>query len=207
MPVFRKFPNGAAFDPDNPLLELFPDLEPETILVMAEASPVTPPTGEQAYPPPVASCPCSESTICTLAGLYAGPVSELTGVLQNVYYGLIFEDECPAASELFFSHALDEMHHLRLLGELLMSCGVCPCYTAVPGWWSAVPTVISYDTCLENAVCHAMEGERSDAARYRRLAESLCDEGIAALFLRLAADEENHLAALEELQAAVCQTM
>ncbi len=199
MPVLSQTDVKIALDPDSMgLPSSVRQASGEAVAVMAEQTPVVPsppqmPELPAPYPPPVASCPCCDSTACTLLGLYAGPCSELTGVLQYLYDAMVFQKECPEASAIFDALALDEMKHLRLLGELLLSLGVCPRYTASPGWWNASPSVLSYETCLERAVCRAAEGETADAARYRRLAESLCDEGIAALFLRLAEDEEMHL--------------
>jgi rubrerythrin len=124
---------------------------------------------------------------------------ELNSVSEYVYLSIVFAEALPELSEYFERIAIEEMHHHRALGELILRIG------GDPAERSAVRNSGRINLCQDKdsrapiaaarALKHNIADEKRAAENYRRLAmiaERSGDLSAASLFSKHAADEARH---------------
>lgn len=132
---------------------------------------------------------------------HAGMVSEFTAVTQYVYHETVLMQENPVISDALKGIAMVEMHHLQILGELIVLLGGDPRYMIykkkTPALWS--PKFVEYGNTPKSALIQDIEGEKEAIAQYESTINQIDDENIIAIIKRIILDEEFHLKILTEL--------
>lgn len=132
---------------------------------------------------------------------YAGMVSEFSAITQYTYHEIkLFEDYADVTPTLM-GIAEVEMHHMQILGELIVVLG------GDPGYWinkknkklNWSPNFVQYGTTLKEMLTYDIESEKAAIAQYRKTANQIQDENIIAIINRLILDEEHHLKLLNGL--------
>ena len=141
-----------------------------------------------------------------LSPAYAGRNGELTAILQYVYQSVCLggagrEKE----AKQLLSIAVDEMRHLEKIGKLLVLAGVSPVFTACPpypvAYYSAAN--VDYSRPLSEMIGADIRGEREAIACYDRILAVIREDPIRTVIGEIRADEERHLALLEEMRSSL----
>ena len=133
---------------------------------------------------------------------YAGSVSELSAVTQYVYHEIAFSDnKYPDISETIKGISIVEMHHLQILGELIVKLGKDPGYWIYKhkktNLWT--PEFLSFNTDLKKALTIDIIDEKEAIAQYKRTAKQIDDTHIVDIIDRIILDEEYHIKLFTEL--------
>lgn len=133
---------------------------------------------------------------CEVARARAG---ELNSISEYLYLSIVFADALPELSEYWNKLAMEEMHHHRALGELILRLGGDPaerCAVRNSGKISLCEDCDSRaPVAATRALKHNICDERQASENYRRLAsiaERCGDTPAAALFRKFSADEAKH---------------
>lgn len=134
---------------------------------------------------------------------YAGNKSELTTILTYVYEYLTngAEEEVVMFLKMI---AKQEMKHLELLGEILVSLGLMPYYMSTYGnkWCSDNVTTTFCD--LKEMLLFNIGAEKEAIKGYEHLMNVCENESIKAVFARIIMDEECHVNIFEMLKEKYC---
>ena len=141
-----------------------------------------------------------------LAPAYAGRSGELTAVLPYVFQAIALGG-CgrEAEARALMNIAKDEMRHLEKLGSLLVACGVPPVFTACPPYPVAYYSAsnVDYTRKLPEMLAADIRAEREAIAGYTRILSAVRDERVRQAVGEIRAEEEGHLAQLEEMARAL----
>jgi rubrerythrin len=133
---------------------------------------------------------------CEAARARAG---ELNSVSEYLYLSIMFADALPELSEYWSHLAMEEMHHHRALGELILRLGGDPAERSCVRNSGKIDLCQDCDSRAPVAATRALKNnildERRAAENYSRLAgiaERCGDLSAASLFKKLSADEARH---------------
>ena len=140
---------------------------------------------------------------CEAARARAG---ELNSVSEYLYLSIMFADAYPELSEYFEKLSMEEMHHHRALGELILRLGGDPAERSTVRNSGRINLCEDRDSRAPVAATRALKNnivsERRDAENYCRLAamaERCGDISAATLFSQFAADEARHAREQEKM--------
>ena len=140
---------------------------------------------------------------CEAARARAG---ELNSVSEYLYLSIMFADAYPELSEYFEKLSMEEMHHHRALGELILRLGGDPAERSTVRNSGRINLCEDRDSRAPVAATRALKNnivsERRDAEHYCRLAalaERCGDISAATLFSQFAADEARHAKEQEKM--------
>lgn len=119
---------------------------------------------------------------------------EMTAVCQYLYLHWCFDKMNSNLSILLKRIAAVEMHHIDILGKLVVLLGgnpicrtnPCNCNSA----WNG--NMLQYNTNIKQALTHSISSELSAVNDYTAQAESIQDPLLSAVLTRIAKDEEVH---------------
>ncbi len=131
---------------------------------------------------------------------YAGGKSELTTILSYVFQNLTNRKTEDVAMFLAMI-AKQEMKHLDLLGEILVSLGLEPYYMSTYGNKWCSDNVRTNFASLEEMLSFNIESEKEAIKEYQHLMNLCGNESIKAVLSRIIMDEENHVQIFEMLKA------
>ncbi len=124
---------------------------------------------------------------------------ELNSISEYIYLSIMFAEALPELSDYFEKLAVEEMHHHRSLGELILRLGGDPAERSAVRNSGRINLCQDCDSRAPVAATRALKNnimtERRHAENYRRLgaiAERSGDLAAASLFLKFAADEAKH---------------
>ena len=124
---------------------------------------------------------------------------ELNSISEYLYLSIVFADALPELSEYFERLAMEEMHHHRSLGELILRLGCDPAERSAVRNSGRINLCEDRDSRAPVAATRALKNnimdERRSSENYRRLAaiaERCGDLTSASLFSKLSADEARH---------------
>ena len=140
---------------------------------------------------------------CEAARARAG---ELNSVSEYLYLSIMFADAYPELSEYFEKLSMEEMHHHRALGELILRLGGDPAERSTVRNSGRINLCEDRDSRAPVAATRALKNnivsERRDAENYCRLAamaERCGDISAATLFSQFAAVEARHAKEQEKM--------
>lgn len=140
---------------------------------------------------------------CEAARARAG---ELNSVSEYLYLSIMFADAYPELSEYFEKLSMEEMHHHRALGELILRLGGDPAERSTVRNSGRINLCEDRDSRAPVAATRALKNnimsERRDSENYCRLAaiaERCGDISAATLFSQFAADEARHAREQEKM--------
>ena len=133
---------------------------------------------------------------CEVARARAG---ELNSISEYLYLSIVFADALPELSEYWNKLAMEEMHHHRALGELILRLGGDPAERCAVRNSGMISLCEDCDSRAPVAATRALKrnicDERQASENYRRLAsiaERCGDTPAASLFRKFSADEAKH---------------
>lgn len=129
---------------------------------------------------------------------FSGSASELTTVLQYINEN-ISNETSPELKNVLMKIAIQEMHHLKILGDILVKLGFIPYYMSSRNnkWCS---DNIKYKfKCVEDMLKYNIEGEKMAIREYQKLIENTEEKCIKDTLCRIIQDEENHIRIFESL--------
>lgn len=135
---------------------------------------------------------------------YAGSKSELTTILSYVFEYLTNEEYEEVVNFLKMI-SKQEMKHLELLGEILVSLGLEPYYMNTYGNKWCSDNVKPKCSCLEEMLAFNIEMEKEAIEGYEHLVKVCADENIKAVIKRIIMDEESHVQIFEYLRKKHCE--
>lgn len=126
--------------------------------------------------------------------LYSGPSGELSAICTYFYCrSRLSAQRFQELSDLFACVSFDEMHHLELLSDLILTLGGDPKFVVNNRghkmWWNA--GFVSYPQDPKEMLRDAARGEHAAAAEYHRVARTLTGSA-RELLMRIARDEAHH---------------
>lgn len=127
---------------------------------------------------------------------YAGRDGELTAVLQYVFQSIVL-DHCGERkfARTMMKIAVEEMHHMEILGTLICKLGAPPVFTACPpypvGYYSA--SNVNYVRGIRQMICADICAEENAVCSYERMLCSLKNSRVAGVISRILDDERRHL--------------
>lgn len=126
---------------------------------------------------------------------YSGMVSEFTAVDQYVYHKFRLFKECPEVSKVIGGIAMVEMHHLEILGELIILLGGDPRYWIIRKdkkyYWDG--KFVDYGNSLKEYLDYDIQAEITAIRDYKKTKSEIRDENIVKIIDRIILDEEYHL--------------
>ncbi|MDR3314366.1 MAG: hypothetical protein LBS96_07920 [Oscillospiraceae bacterium] len=152
----------------------------------------------QPYPVPV-NLPPDHRKGQLLSQAYAGQYSEMTALSQYV----VHYEACgnaTAAARALLGIGIVEMQHMDMIGSCMRQLGVSLELKSGgqhPPYWCG--RSVAYGKNLRDRLCLDIQAERACIADYRKILCQLNDAAIGALINRIIADEELHIALLENL--------
>ncbi|MEG0026173.1 MAG: manganese catalase family protein [Bacilli bacterium] len=136
-----------------------------------------------------------------LSSSYAGANSELSAIHLYIYQYLIEENSFSQYHEILKEIAKVEMHHLNMLGQIIMKLGKEPKFNSYDNMkitpWST--TNINYKTDLLTMLEIDIKGEQTAIKNYQKQIKQIDDIYIKDLLNRIILDEQIHLTIFEKL--------
>jgi len=130
---------------------------------------------------------------------YSSLVSEFSAVSQYSYDHIVAESQNEKVADAFIDVAIVEMHHLEILGELIVALGAIPYYKG--DWknkfWQG--NFVRYNTNLRTMLLCAISDEKKAIKQYEKSIELIDDPEIVSLIERIILDEELHIEVFKEL--------
>ena len=126
---------------------------------------------------------------------YAGSISEETAIHQYLFQNMVLPDEMNEERKILQGIAIVEMHHLKLLGELIKKLGVYPIYADCSSksvdFWNAES--VDYEVFYENMLIANIKAEKEAIKDYRLLMNVIDDCYIKEILSCIIDDEEVHV--------------
>lgn len=130
---------------------------------------------------------------------YAGSKSELTTILTYEFQDFTNRDK-EELGNVLSAIAKQEMRHLKLLGEILVSLGLDPYYMNTYGKrWCSDNVRTNYGS-LQELLDFNIESEKEAISEYKRLIDVCKYDNIKDVLARIIMDEENHVQIFEMLK-------
>lgn len=123
---------------------------------------------------------------------FGGSYGELTTILQYVYENVTFEKN-KELQNVLIKIAMDEMNHLKILGDLLVKLGFTAYYMGSRNNKWCSDRVKYKFSCVEDMLEYNIKGEKFAIQEYKRLIENTEDKCIKDILNRIIKDEENHI--------------
>ena len=132
---------------------------------------------------------------------YAGRVSELTAITQYVQQNVLLQKEYEEVANDLLGIAEVEMHHLKILAEVLVALGAKPKYGAYTGqqfkYWNA--SMDRYADTLMIIIKNSIEDENEMVTQYNDHIKLIQDKNIQEILRRIVQDEKVHIGILTAL--------
>ncbi len=126
--------------------------------------------------------------------------SETTAIHQYLYQAWILGESRPELSATLSDIARVEMHHMRILGQLIVLLGGSPRFFSYPSGrvlpWNG--KMINYDKDIRHILTADICDEELAYQAYTQQAKTIKDEKAAANLTRIAQDEKLHKAVFEK---------
>ncbi|MCW2278496.1 ferritin-like domain-containing protein [Heliophilum fasciatum] len=127
---------------------------------------------------------------------YASQKSELNAINQYFYHHLRFKDVgLQDIAELVVAISITEMHHLEMIGELILKLGGDPRFRGFQNnnnqYYSG--EYVYYGNHVLEMLSADIEAEKGAIQQYRRHVDQIQDPFIKAILNRIIMDEEYHL--------------
>ena len=138
---------------------------------------------------------------------FAGMVSEVTAVHQYFYNHLYANQQMfKEIGETIMGIAIAEMHHLDILGEVILKLGGNPkliypkqCSNS---WWSG--NLVNYQTDIRCIIESAIISENQAIDQYMKHAQITRQKSICDILSRIILDEQLHLQVFNNILMQIC---
>lgn len=132
---------------------------------------------------------------------FAGSVSEFSAIAQYINHYFRTEDQYPEIAKALEYISIVEMHHLEILGKLIVKLGGNPGY-----WinkkdkkldWSS--HFINYGLTVTEMINYDINDEKLAIKQYISTQKKIADSNIISIIDRIILDEEVHIQVLTQL--------
>lgn len=127
--------------------------------------------------------------------------SEMTAITQYLYQGWVFKPKYPDFAKSILKIAEVEMHHLDMLGELIVLLGGNPTFAVIqnshPVFWQG--NMLRYNQPLAVVLRNNIAAEQAAVQGYQRNLTQIRDECVCAIIERIILDEQVHIQRFKEL--------
>lgn len=132
---------------------------------------------------------------------YAGQNGELNAILNYTYGRLVCADAYPEMlSDTLSCVSNVEMHHLEMLGRLIVMLGGDPRFAMQNKRIGINTALLPYKTSPSEILSQAISGEKKAIKLYEDLMFSIEDRYVRDVLRRIIKDEEHHLKIFTEMQ-------
>lgn len=132
---------------------------------------------------------------------YSGMVSEFTAISQYVYHKFKVFHSYPKLSNAIGKIAMVEMHHLEILGELILLLGEDPRYWIKKKdkryYWDS--KFVDYGNSIKEYLNYDIQAEVIAIRNYNKALDQISDPNITKIIERIILDEELHLKIFRKL--------
>lgn len=126
---------------------------------------------------------------------YSSSISEFDAIAQYTYHQIALTYENKEISQTIKGISIVEMHHLELLGEIIIKLGGEPGFwinNKKKNYWSA--KLVNYDlSSIKNILTIDIQDEKAAIKQYKETLSKIDDEYINAVIKRIILDEEFHI--------------
>lgn len=126
---------------------------------------------------------------------YAGSISEFSAVSQYANHFIRSSSEYPDISQALKYISIVEMHHLEILGKLILKLGGNPGYFIDRNNkslnWS--PNFINYGTTVKEMLAFDIGDEKAAINQYIDIEKKINNKDITSIIDRIILDEELHI--------------
>lgn len=158
--------------------------------------------------PPYPSISVSERNVSyaqLLSADLAGPRSEMTSICQYTYQSWAISSRYPAMAETIAAIAKVEMHHLNILGQLIVRLGGNPKLQYIQNrrafaWNSGH---VNYTQSITDFFKANIAAEQYAAEMYMQHAKRIQDGDVSEMLARISLDEAQHKSIFERFLAEV----
>lgn len=151
--------------------------------------------------PPIKVEKKSQKYVNILLQNYSGMVSEFTAVNQYVYHKFRLSMDYPKVAETINGIAIVEMHHLEILGKLIVLLGGDPRYWISKNdkkyYWNA--KFVDYGNTIKEFLSYDIQAEITAIRDYKKAKSEISDPNIIKIIDRILLDEEYHLELFKNL--------
>lgn len=129
---------------------------------------------------------------------YGGNAGELNAITQYIYEH-IEVNQYEEFSKILLSIAIEEMHHLDLLGDLIKKLGKKPCYVSTnEHFWNA-KNVKYYFNNIHDMLMFNIKSEEKAIFEYKKAIKYTDNKSIKDLLERIILDEQTHIEIFNKL--------
>lgn len=133
--------------------------------------------------------------------IYAGNISELTATSQYSFQSFYLK-EYKDLSNILEQISKVEMHHLKILANLILELGLTPYYVTYgcgnkPITWNS--DFVDYTTDYRDMLLSNINSEINAIRDYNKLINETTDSNIRKILKRIIMDEERHIEIFREL--------
>ena len=136
-----------------------------------------------------------------LLNVYAGRVSELSAINQYSFQSF-YLNKYKDLSNILMEISEVEMHHLKILADLICALGLIPYYVTYNCSYEAIPwnaDYVDYTTDYRNMLLSNINSEVTAIKDYNKLIYETNDPNIKEILNRIIMDEERHIEIFSEL--------
>ena len=135
------------------------------------------------------------NNVCTvrlLKNLMSGRFGELGAINTYIFQHLILNNENINLKKDLDFIAMEEMKHLELLGNAIISFGGIPKYTNGQGQpWSA--RFVNYETDIKSFLNQNIKGEEMAIRNYEFVMNKVANQSLKTLLQEIVDDEKQHI--------------
>lgn len=132
---------------------------------------------------------------------YASDISEFDAISRYIYHEIALKYKNPDVSATLKGISIIEMHHLEMLGEIIVLLGGKPGYwinDKKKKYWTG--KLVNYDiSSLQTILTIDIEDEKAAIKQYKDTITKIDDPNINAVIKRIILDEEFHIQLLTTL--------
>ena len=130
---------------------------------------------------------------------FAGDFGELSAITQYIYEHIEL-NKYESFSKILLSIAIEEMHHLDLIGDLIRRLGKRPYYINKSQCiWNAENVKYHFNN-IYDMLCYNIESEKKAIIGYQEAIKNTQNKSIKELLERIILDEQTHLEIFNRLK-------
>lgn len=130
---------------------------------------------------------------------FSGQEGELTAITQYIYEHIEFKNKSQV-SNILLKIAIEEMKHIKILGEIIKKLGSKPIYVnSKKEYWTSEN--VKYNFCnLDEMLEYNIKSEEVAIKSYRRAIRYTNNMYLRRIFERIILDEQKHIEIFEKLK-------
>lgn len=130
---------------------------------------------------------------------YAGDISEDTAIHNYIYQSLIIKND--NIKNILKQIAIVEMHHLEILGKLIIKLGLTPMFLSISNnqtkWFSG--EYITYEKDIQKILLNNIKNEELAIQNYEKIIMKTDDNKVKIILKRIILDEKLHIEIFKHL--------